>query len=148
MTIYCDFTKIYPSTAVVLFCISSWVISQQFNGLRTKVKSLMINYNPLDSDNEGKKALLAKLQRHQVQIYRSVELLNRCFGLILLIDIPFHFIGVINTTMILVMTNGAGALLPFKMLKLVTLFIHTFNVILVSLCSDKIASNVIIINNL
>jgi len=102
ITTYCYVTKIHPTTAIIIFCILSLVISQQLDGIRSQVKSLMVNYNQLESENEGKRILLSNLQRQHVQIHYSLALLNRCFGLILLIEIPFNFMGMINVTMSLI----------------------------------------------
>lgn len=138
MEIYSYVAKLYPTTAIVLFCIFSYVINKQLNAVKSQVESLITN--PPDSDDEAK-SFLSKLQRQHVQICLSVGLLNRCFGLILLIDIPFNFIGVINTTMNFFM-NGSVAKWSFKILQLATFVNHIINVILISFRADKIASQV------
>jgi len=138
---YCYVTKIHPATAIIIFCILSLVNSQQLNGIRSQVKSLMINYNQLESENEGRRVLLSNLQRQHVQIHYSVALLNRCFGLILLIEIPFNFMGIINVTMSFYMNASVSSLAYITLL--VVLFInYSVNITLVCLCSDKITSQV------
>ena len=141
---YSYVTKIHPTTAIIIFCILSAAISQQLDCIRSQVKSLMINYNPLESENERRKALLSNLQRQHVQIYHSVELLNRCFGLILLIEIPFNFLALVNVTMSFYMNVGVSALIYNTLL--VALFVnHSVNITLICLFSDKISSQVIFI---
>ena len=143
ITTYCYVTKIHPTTAIIIFCILSLVISQQLNGIRSQVKPLMVNYNQLESENEGKRILLSNLQRQHVQIHYSLALLNRCFGLILLIEIPFNFMGMINVTMSFYL-NASVSSFTYIILLVVLLINDSVNVTLVCLCSDKISFQVLI----
>ena len=137
MEIYCFVTKIYPTTAMALFCLFCFVISQQLNGVKHQVESLSIT-----DVNDARKAL-SKLQRQHVQICNSVNHLNRCFGLILLIDIPFNFIGVINTPMVF-LVNKSPIWSAYSILQIVSWVNHTVSVILVSFTSQNISRQVCI----
>jgi len=107
MEIYSAVTRIYPITSLVEFCLFCFVINQQLNGIKIQVESLLFvtGINEEDTINEIRDVLF-KLQQKHVEISTSLDLLNSCFGLILLIHIPFNFIGVINSTMIYIFSMG------------------------------------------
>lgn len=143
METYCLATKIYPTTAMVLFCIFSLIISQQLKAVEDQVVSLIHPTYTQNAENITR-TTLTKLQSQHIQIYLSTDLLNRCFGFILLIDIPFQFIGIINTTMSFFM-NGSLSNWLYCFLQLVFIINHVVNMAWISFRAHNIAAHVLLL---
>jgi len=137
---YCLTTKIYPTTAMVLFCIFSLIISQQLKVVEDQVVSLIHPIYTQDTESMTR-TTLNKLQSQHIQIYLSTDLLNRCFGFILLIDIPFQFIGIINTTMSFFI-NGSNSNWFYCLLQLVFVINHVVNMVWISFRAHNIEAHV------
>ena len=128
-------TKIYPTTALICFCVISNIIVDQLRAIQGQIEQLAT------ASTADIICHLRQLQKQHILINRSIELINRTFGPILFIAIPFFFVGVINTI--------SYSLLSFRTeswylwtYTLITLASHLSNFVLVCLSADRIFSQV------
>lgn len=94
-------TKIYASSHVFLFSLLCLTISGKIEGIRHQVKCFFstsqFTYCHPDTFVRNLRSLYS-------QVNDSIGFMSRCFGWFLLFEIPFIFIGVINSSMNLVLS--------------------------------------------
>ena len=89
-------TQIYSLSALTLFCFVSWVIIDCFGIIRKEVDDVLGMINRKQSQSSIIRRL-RHLQRQHELLCRCADFINCIFGPILLFQIPFVFIGVINS---------------------------------------------------
>lgn len=131
-------TKIFASSAVLLFCILCKILAGRINSIRQQI----LVQQTSDFVVTNKDFTLRKLRSRYTCVSHSVELLNDCFGYIMMFEIPFIFVGVINTSMDLVISAHLGDW-GSKVFSIVFFFNHIINLIIICLSSEKIHTEVI-----
>ena len=89
--------EMYPNSAVVLFFILGWSISVSFEAIRFEIDSAT---NKQMTDDVFT-LQLDKWKRIHLASCQATDLLNHCFGIILLTEITFIFMDVIAGTFFL-----------------------------------------------
>lgn len=156
--------KLYTTTSLMLFCILCMIIADQFQNIRLQIHR-MVFFNAtfehlirLQNQYTSSKYIPFKvitIHRSQticnphylllcVSVCRSLNNLNNCFGLIVLLEVMFNFISVVNTTMDFFMNSGQ-AHWSFRTLQLGMVSYAIINLILMCLCADNIKNQVIYI---
>ena len=156
--------KLYTTTSLMLFCIICMIIADQFKNIRLQIHR-MVFFNAtfehlirLQNQYTSSKYIPFKvntLYRNQpicnppylllcVSVCRSLINLNNCFGLIVLLEVLFNFILVVNTTMDFFMNSGQ-AHWSFRTLQLGMVSYAIINLILMCLCADNIKNQVMYI---
>lgn len=131
--------QIIPASALVLFCTFTQLIFLNLRAIRNHVEKQLINYNPVNA-----KLQLKDLQRQHLSLCKIIHQLNRYFGIYLVIEVTFIFVGVINCSMFVLM----GVLGDESLLGAVngTAFIdQVVHLFLITSFSDKISKEVILI---
>jgi len=116
-------TKVYATSSVILFCIASLAIANQFDNIRNQVEQNMNLFNDtadilmrLQSQySSGKKTnmnifftvfVFFIISLTKCTVCRSVKKLNYCFGFILLIEISYNFLSIISSSMEFLINKG------------------------------------------
>lgn len=90
--------QIIPATALALFCTLAHFVFLNLRAIRLSVEKQLTNYNPVNTRLE-----LQFLQRQHLSLCKSIYQLNRCFGIYLVMEVTFIFVGVINSSMFVLM---------------------------------------------
>jgi hypothetical protein len=128
-------SKIFPTTVLTLFCLMCLIISNQLELIRDQIEQLSIN-NSFDMSVATR---LALLQRRHILISKSIDAVKVAFGPVMLFEILFIFIGVINTVMVNVQPLKNLVIVAYSV---VTLGNYTSNFILICLSAEKIKTQV------
>lgn len=133
-------TKIYASSTLLLFCILCKILAGRISSIRQKLLVQQISSFGIPRD------LILRKQRSQYTcVSQSIELLNECFGYIMLFEVPYIFVGVINTSMHLVISANIGDW-GSKVFSIMFFINHVINLMLICLSSEKINTEVIVIS--
>lgn len=123
---------VYPVSILTLFCLLCHALAHQFRAIGERLKET--------SDGDVNKIRL--LQRQHFMACRSVRLINRCFGTIMLFEIPTIFIGILHgmAHWMVVSTLNLGWFL--YLLTLFILFSHVVDFILIVMVAEKLKREV------
>nr|CAH0103138.1 unnamed protein product [Daphnia galeata] len=94
------FTKIYPITALGLFCVLTRVVSLHLGVIRKRIEDQLSNEANATLVNE-KRSQLKTLRRHHRLVCNSIRQINSCFGFFLLVEVSFIFVTSVNCSMYL-----------------------------------------------
>lgn len=133
------FNKFYPATALALFCIIVRVHALQFASIQQRIERIIDQRNISPSQISQ----LKLLRRHHSLVCSSVNKVNRYFGVFLLLEVIFIFIGVTNCFMYVLMSAMSidGLLGAVNTIICVDHIIHLF---LLTSFSDDIFNEVIL----
>ena len=93
-------TDIYPLSALLLFGVLGWSISKSFKTIREQMNETARKAAKLSQIEVAE--LLIKWRRSYMILCKSAKRLNRCFGWILLIEIPYIFVEFIFTSFFII----------------------------------------------
>lgn len=102
-------TKLIPTSSLVLFCATGFLISDLFRRLR--YQAISFTYGNDNGRTPNIQQYLRKMQRQHELLIRCVIRLDKTFGPCFLLEVPFVFIGVINSSVNLffsVSSSSAG----------------------------------------
>ena len=124
---------IYPMSTLVLFGLLCSIVSNQLRTITKLVKKI-----PTNGINQ-----LKKLQIEHARVCASIDLINRSFGLILLLEVSYIFIGAtVNFVCYMVVSlSGRGWTMYF--LISCVIFTHIINLLLVSFSAETITHQVL-----
>lgn len=96
-------TKIFPTTVLVLFCTLAHFISLHLGIIHNRIEDNYLNRKPSSG------VLLLQSQRFELKLLQgqhllachTIDQLNRFFGLFLAVEVCFIYVGVINSSMFL-----------------------------------------------
>ena len=94
------FTKIYPITALGLFCVLTRVVSLHLGVIRKRIED-QLSYEANAPLVNEKRSQLKTLRRHHRLVCNSIRQINSCFGFFLLVEVSFIFVTSINCCMYL-----------------------------------------------
>ena len=153
MEVFSILTQIFPTSLVILFCIISFIIINQYINIGLQIDSTLHNcktefLNQFQSQyfsGESRRRII-NLNLFLICIFslivgRSFDDLNECFGLILLFEITFNFIVVIMIIMsyiikVQAVTWQSSCYLIGELIK------NLFSLILICSLSENIRSKV------
>ena len=129
--------KIYPTTVLTLFCIFCLLISDQLEIIRDQIEQVS-NRNPFDTSAVSRH--LVFLQKQHILISKSICAVNITFGPVMLFEVPFIFIGVINTLVINLLSKQLE--LFSITYSVITLANYISNFLIICLSAEKIKTQV------
>jgi 7tm Chemosensory receptor len=91
---------VYPLSALLLFGVLGWSISKSFRTIRKEINDTTKKAVKLSQMEVAE--LLIKWRRCYMIVCKSAKRLNRCFGWILLIEIPYIFVEFIFTSFFII----------------------------------------------
>ena len=97
-------TNIYATTARMLFYFLCRILSDYYINIRKEIEHIAMNETNIFLVSDR----LSKLADQHKLICRCVDKINKCFGLILLIDVINIFFKEINNSVYLVMEFGSA----------------------------------------
>lgn len=136
-------TKIYPITALGLFCILARIVSLHLGVIRKRIEDqLNHGVNSTLSSVNAQLSQLKTLRRHHRLVCNSVRQLNCCFGFFLLVEVSFIFVTSINCSMYLFSsaTTSDRLMVVLYCVVFVDCLVHLF---LITSFSDDIVSQAI-----
>ena len=134
-------TNIYATTGLTLFVILCRLIADLYNAICVEVDQMSVDNFPTA---EMFSVELKKLQNKHFLVWRCVDELNRCFGFLLLLDIVFKFVGVINSTMYIFITFiSAEKIWQPLMVSIIFFVYHIISLTLICCSSDTISIKVL-----
>ena len=134
-------TNIYATTGLTLFVILCRLIADLYNAICLEVDQMSVDNFPTA---EMFSVELKKLQNKHFLVWRCVDELNRCFGFLLLLDIVFKFVGVINSTMYIFITFiSAEKIWQPLMVSIIFFVYHIISLTLICCSSDTISIKVL-----
>ena len=139
------FTKAYASLTVVLFGVIMRFVGNLINAIRCEMTEFM----PLGTTVTEDLLIirLKRLRRNFTSINFFVDLLNNSFGWILLFEIQYIFVGVINASMHLFISVNGGNW-NSKLLSFGHFVGHVVNLMFICLSSERLREEVILLRNL
>lgn len=139
-------TKIIPATTLTLFCTFAHLISLHLGAIRQRIKRQLSSpsVSSLSSyHQESHRNLQLKLwQRQHLLVCKTINKLNKYFGIFLAIEVVFVFVGVINSLMFLLLS----VMINDKLLATyngVVIFDHIVSLFLLTYFSTNITDQVI-----
>lgn len=126
-------TFAFPMSVLILFCLICSLISNQLRTITKLVRKIPISY--------GEKEL-KELQNEHARICVSIDLVNRTFGPILLLEISYIFITVVVNFVYCMAATLSSSGWALKLLSFLVLFCNTFDLILVSFSVDNLKNRV------
>lgn len=138
------FSKIYPMTALGLFCILAGSISLQLGVIRKRIDDQLHQCKHEENINlviKEQRSQLKLLRRHHRLVCNSVGKLNCCFGFFLLVEVAFIFVTSVNCFMYLFSSATRSDNIMGLLYSVICLdcLVHLF---LISSFSDDIVSQV------
>ncbi len=123
---------VYPMSLLILFCLICSLVSNQ---LRTIGKIV----NKISNDGMNQ---LKELQNEHVRIYSSINLINRSFGPILLLEVSYIFMAatVFLVYVMVASLSSRGWTIYFAMFCI--LLVHFVDLILISFSADQLKNQV------
>lgn len=123
---------VYQISVVVIFCLSCSIVSDQLRTITKLVRKIQI-----DGMNH-----LNELQNEHVQIFSSIDLINRSFGVILFLEISYIFIGVtvISSYVMVAFASGRGWTIYFLIISLIC--VHLADLLIICFSADKLKHQV------
>lgn len=104
LDILSSLTKLYPSAVLALFCTLTLTACEQFKLIRFKLEQFIPGNERNKTGGHTRRTTAEELKFYMVQhsrVCRAVECLSNYFGLFLLLEVFFIFVGVINHSMFL-----------------------------------------------
>jgi hypothetical protein len=138
------FSKIYPMTALGLFCILAGLISLQLGVIRKRIDDQLHQCKHGENFNlviKEQRSQLKLLRRHHRLVCNLVGKLNCCFGFFLLVEVTFIFVTSVNCFMYLFSSATRSDKIMGLLYSVICLdcLVHLF---LISSFSDDIVSQV------
>lgn len=96
-------SQIYPIAALVLFVVVSYASSKDYSLIEKNLNLL----RKQKTDEHYFRRLLA-LKGYHALACESTDHINNCFGCIMIVSIPFHFVAIITTSFFFIW-SGRGA---------------------------------------
>jgi len=128
------FLFIYPISSLMFFGLLCSLVSDQLYFITKLLKKIPNNYDGMNQ--------LKRLQEEHDRIIDSIGLINYLFGPILLLEIPFIFIGIIVGSVHLMVANMSDRGWTIYFLTLSLISIQVFHLILISFSAEKIKKQV------
>ena len=142
MDLSCFLTKIYPITALGLFCNLAGLVSLQLGIIRKCIEGLLDQCHEENfSLRKEQRFQLKLLRRHHRLVCNTVRKLNCCFGFFLLVEVAFIFVTSVNCFMYLFSSASRSDAIMGLLYSAIGLdcFVHLF---LITSFSDDIVSQV------
>lgn len=130
-------TKMFSSAAVLIFSVLCLILAGQINNIHRQLVKLAHSQSISPRSASNQCLILKSIRKQYGSVSSSVELLNKCFGFILMFEIPCIFIGVINTSMFLVISVNVDDA-KVKTFSVVFLINHVVNLTSICLTSEKL----------
>lgn len=135
--------QIIPVTALALFCCLARLLSLHLGAIRIRViEQQSISFYPSSTELlEPQRLQLKVLQRQHLLICKTIGKINHYFGIFMVIEVLFIFVGVTNDAMFLLMgvIGAEGLLEAVNGAVFVSQVVHLF---LLTTFSDEIAREV------
>lgn len=130
------------STSRILFCILCLMIAEMYGSMKNRIDEVIMSS---ESRIQSVIIQLKKLKREHAFVNVCVDQLNNTFGLILLFEIFFIFVGINNaTTKFLINYSSDGALIHWShvLFELLLFFYHLINFMMICCFSDHMLNQV------
>lgn len=140
---FSTFLRIYPTTAMMLFCVLAHLISLHLHNIRLQIERQLIDCRRSNSPllESQRHQLNVTIKKYHLRISKAVYSLNNFFGFHLLSEVMFIFVGTTNCLMFVMIgyLTGDGLLIIANSAIFIDLTIH---LVLIATFSEKISNEV------
>lgn len=137
-------SRIIPTCGMMLFCILVHLIVLHLQSIRSAIEQQMIVTNRLPTKlllESRRWTLNFKLKRYYLQVAKTICIIDKYFGIPLLAEVVYVFIGVTNCIMFVFISAISGD----SLLGLVNIAFgleNTMHLLLITSFSDRISNEV------
>ena len=132
LNLFSTFSQIYPITAVALFVVASYASSRAY-------QLIQMNLNLLRKQETNDKHFirLLALKNYYALVCETVDDINDCFGWILIVSMPFHFVAFVTASFYL-FSNQDG----LSFMSITYFSMHVFHLLILCCVADLVRDKV------
>ncbi len=120
-------SKIYPATALALFCVLARAVALHLKSIRLGIENLF--RNPINAELlDSQRVRLKVIRKQHLLTYGLVRKLNRYFGVFLVIEVIYIFVGISNGLLFALMNviSFDGFLIVLNLAVIIELTVYLF----------------------
>ena len=137
----CFFSRIIPASALMLFCILAHLVVLHLQSIRKAIEQLIYIRQPNSLLESKRWYLNFKLKKYYLQVSKTIDIINQYFGIPLLSEVVYIFVGFTNCSMFVLIAVISGDSL-LGLVNGAVGFEQMMHLFLITSFSDKISNEV------